>query len=627
MPRARILQDDFRDFRRDRFIDAQSGRSARLAPTLLLSNEKGVSAQHSEELTSNDWARVEFDIPSADIAGAELVFYVGGANQTQEKLMRLLVNGHRISHRQKVERMLTGGWDRARIPARYLRDGVNTVDLGMNGVLFIDPRISDAECEPHSSRSFDGGVTWHRDALGPDGKIRGEYVVRLRLKGYAPEGELVSPVYDLAHSEGDGIAPRVDLRRLRLAAERKQPRGTQIRFQLRSGSTPAFDPRQWTSWQEGSTLDQPGRFAQWRAFFTTRSAASTPQLTGVTLTVEYGEHRDSLKGVELRELDQPEIAYGSYDFQYLGPHHQVTRLVKQYRLEDVIAAGETELDKFALLRDWVHSQWLGWQAGKYPYCPSWDPLEILDTTKGDWGFGMCTHYGATFAACAAALGYVARVLVVNHHCLAEVWSDQLQKWILQDPGPNREYDATYEHRGVPVNALEFHRMHEAGTAHHLTINKLPQGTKAKMTKSWGGLFCRFGIPLRNNHLVQAEPAELYHGYSQYHWDGYLWWTVDMDPAWAENSLQTSRPADFNWSVNQTRLYPRAGEEPGVLEVDVETATPNFSHFEIRIDQGEWQKSAAPLSWALREGDNKLEVRGVNLFGRAGRVARMRVAYR
>ncbi len=62
-------------------------------------------------------------------------------------------------------------------------------------------------------------------------------------------------------------------------------------------------------------------------------------------------------------------------------------------------------------------------------------------------------------------------------------------------------------------------------------------------------------------------------------------------------------------------------------MDVETATPNFSHFEIRIDQGEWQKSAAPLSWALREGENELEVRGVNLFGRAGRTARLQVAYR
>ena len=540
--------------------------------------------------------------------------------------MRLLVNGHRISHRQKVERMMTGGWDRARIPARYLRDGINTVDLGMHGVLFIDPRTGDAECESRSSRSFDGGATWHRDALGPDGQIRGEYMVRLRLKGFAPCGELVSPVCDLAHPEGDGIAPRVDLRHLRLKAEFKQPRGTQIRFELRSGSTPAFEPRNWTAWHESGKLEQPERFAQWRAILSTRSAALTPEISSVALTVDCGETRGSLDGVELLELEHPEISYSSYDFEYLGPHHQVTRLLQQYRLEEVIAAGKSELEKFALLRDWVHSQWLGWQATKYPYCPSWDPLEILDTTKGNWGFGMCTHYGAVFAACASALGYVARALVVNHHCLAEVWSDDLQKWILQDAGPNSEYDATYEHRGIPVNALEFHRMHEAGTAHHLTINKLPQGTKARMTKSWGELFCRFGIPLRNNHLVQAEPAELYHGCSQYHWDGYLWWTVDIDPAWAENSLQTSRPADFNWSVNQTRLYPRVGEKQATLEVDVETATPNFSHFEIRIDHGEWQRSTAPLTWSLREGENELEVRGVNLFERAGRVARLRVAY-
>ncbi len=147
-----------------------------------------------------------------------------------------------------------------------------------------------------------------------------------------------------------------------------------------------------------------------------------------------------------------------------------------------------------------------------------------------------------------------------------------------------------------------------------------------MTKSWGSLFCRFGIPLRNNHLVQAEPAELHHGYSQYHWDGYLWWSVDNDPAYSEYSLQTSRPADFNWSFNQTRLYPRAGAELGVPEVDVETARPNFYYFERRMDQGEWQRSEAPIYWSLHPGGNELEVRGVNSFGKAGRVARLKVAY-
>ena len=621
MTTKRIAQRDFRDYQRSRFVDAQTSATARLAPTLMLTNELGVNGDIPDRLGPNDWARVEFDVPSAQVKSAEVLFYVKSPKSAQEKPLRLLVNGSRVNHYQKVERRLGGGWDRARIPARFLKRGVNEIAFGMNGVLSIDPNSGG-----RSSRSFDGGKTWHANALGADGQIKGEYLVRLRLKGYPPRGELVSPVFDLAAAHGGGIAPRLDIRRLRLTHEKEAPRGTRIDFEMRSGFTPTFSPRHWTSWEGQTALERPGRFAQWRAVLSSNSAAATPVLKSVTLTADYTAARGSLKGVELLELDQPDIVYSSYDFEYLAPHHRVDRLLKQYRLGEVIAPGATELEKFALLRDWVHSQWLGWQVFNYPYCPPWDPLDILATTKGNWGFGMCTHYGAVFAGCASALGYVARVLIVNGHCLAEIWSDDLQKWILQDPGPSEEYDATYESRGVPVNALEFHRMHAAGKAHHLTINKLPQKTKAKMTNDWGSTFCRFGIPLRNNHLVEAEPAELHHGYSHYHWDGYLWWSVDIDPKYAEYSLQTSRPADFYWSVNQTRLYPRAGEEPGMLAIDVETATPNFSHYQVRIDSGEWVVAEAPLSWELYHGENEMEVRGVNTFGRAGRSARLKVAY-
>ncbi len=619
MANTRIVQSDFRDYRRDRFVDART--SARLAPTLMLTNEQGVSGELGDELGRDDRARVEFDIPSAQVKSAELLFYVKGAG-TGDMPLRLMVNGHRIDHHQKAERMMTGGWDRTRIAARHLEKGLNEI-VFMNGTLFVDPGSGG-----RSSRSFDGGRTWHRNALGPDGRTRGEYLVRLRLKGFAPRGELVSPVFDLADPEGNGIAPRVAVRRLRLSHEKAAPRGTLIDFEMRSGSTPAFSARHWSPWEAGAAIESPGRFAQWRAVLSSDSASATPVLKSVALTIDSAAAPGSLDGVELLDADQPDIAYSSYDFDYLTPHFRVDRLVKQYRLKEVVAAGKTDLEKFALLRDWVHSQWLGWQAEKYPFCPTWDPLEILETTKGNWGFGMCTHYGAVFAGCASALGYVARVLIVDHHCMAEVWSDELQKWILQDAGPVREHNAQYESRGVPVGALEFHRFHEAGKAHHLRISKLPQKTKARMTGSWGSLFARFGIPLRNNHLVQAEPAELYHGYSQYHWDGYLWWSVDIDPKYPEYSLQTSRPADFNWSVNQTRLYPRAGEEAGVLEIDVETATPNFAHFQVRIDgggDGEWEEAAeGPLTWMLHTGENELEVRGVNAFGRPGRTARLKV---
>ena len=76
MTRKRIIQNDFRNFRRNRFIDAQSSKKVTLAPTLLITNESGVNGDISEALSPTDWARVEFDIPSANVAGAELVYYI-----------------------------------------------------------------------------------------------------------------------------------------------------------------------------------------------------------------------------------------------------------------------------------------------------------------------------------------------------------------------------------------------------------------------------------------------------------------------------------------------------------------------------------------------------------------------
>ncbi len=49
-------------------------------------------------------------------------------------------------------------------------------------------------------------------------------MIRLRLKGFAPHGKMVSPVFDLADPEGAGIAQRVDIRSVRLTHEKEAPR-------------------------------------------------------------------------------------------------------------------------------------------------------------------------------------------------------------------------------------------------------------------------------------------------------------------------------------------------------------------------------------------------------------------
>ena len=623
----RIVYNDFRDHLRDRFIDAQTTASARLAPTHFLTNEMGVDGDIREELTPATSSKVEFDIPSAKLKGAELLFYVNADHSTQDKPMRLQINGHVLTHRQNRERMLTGGWDRKKIAAKYLKDGVNEFVFSHNGALHIDPFPGGHADTPdsHSSRSYDGGKTWHKGALGEARAINGEYLVRLRLKGHPSRGTLCSAVIDLADEKGEGrIAPHLGIRRLALKARARKPQGTRIHFELRSGSTPSFDPRAWTGWERRNALDWPGRFVQWRAILETNSADKTPTLQGVTLEADIKEHANSLAPFELVELDHPKLVYSSYDFAYMGPHPHQQRLRKQYRLDEVIAKGQTELEQLALLRDWIHSQWLGWQSDKYPHCPSWNALEVLDTTKGDWGFGMCTHYGAVFAACASALGWVARSVVVDHHCLAEVWVEDLQKWILEDAGPNREFDATYEIDGVPLNALELHHAAAGKQRKKIKANKLPQNKIEPMTQ-YIDVFCRFGIPLRNTHLIFSEPAELRHGSGQYHWDGYLWWSDDLDPKYAEYSLQTTRPGDFYWSINQTRIYLQAADSAHTLQVDLEHTAPNFSHFLIRENNGAWREEReARFAWTLTTGANQLEVHAVNVFGKTGRIAKARV---
>jgi len=619
----RISLADFRDFTRDRFIDARSPAGVRLAPTLLLTNEMGVSSEIRERLTDQCWAKVVFRLPRGKLKGAELLFYVHDDTTTQRKPMRLIVNGHRLSHRQNRERMLTGGWDRRRIPVRLLREGRNEFVFAGNGVLYVDPAPGGS-----SSRSFDGGKTWHTDAFGPDANVRGEYLVRLRLECHPPAGQITSPVLDLADPEGEGrIAPPTKVRRVGLTSRQRTPAGTRIRFEMRSGPTPAFDARCWTPWRRTTSLSRPGRFVQWRATLETASADRTPVLREVTLEADVREDARPLRQVELAELDQPTLVRSSYGFAFAPPHPRLTRLVKQYRLEEIVGAGETELERLALLRDWVHSQWLGWQGNKYPYCPSWDPFEILETTKGNWGYGMCTHYAAVFVACAAALGYASRVVIIDHHCLAEVWSEELQKWILEDAGPAREFDATYELDGVPLNALEIHEALARGESERLMANKLPLGKAEQMDQGVAAIFCRFAIPLRNDHVIRPEPAELKHGATQYHWDGYLWWTDDIIPRYPEYSLQTSRPGDFYWSVNQSRIYLEAGGEPGSLTVQLETVTPNFAHYLVQFDGGEWKAQSAPFSWTLHPGRNELAVRSVNAFGVQGRISRAVVDYR
>ena len=609
---------------RDRFTDycADAGGLC-LAPSYLIADAMARSSKIRESLTPGMEARKLFELPAA-VESAEVLFHGGGG--TDGEPMLITVNGHQIRHVQDRERMLTGGWDRETIPGRYLRPGRNELVFSGAGWLVIDADEPGA----NSFKRLGGRGEWKGDMLGAGNDLTGEYVVRLRVLAHPPEGVATSPVLDLAAEHG--VAPGLEVTSLRLSAAPEPPPGTSVRFEVRSGSTALYAADKWTSWRDavpGETL--PGaRFVQWRAVLSSNDPDLTPLVKSVTIEASGRAVGVNHREIEVVEAPDNALDVSSYSFDYADPHHpRMRHLREKYRLEEVVAPGQTEMERFALLRQWVRRQWEGWNENDYNYCPQWDALEILELAPQNLALGMCTHYAAVFSQCAGALGYHARAVIVDHHCLAEIWSDEHGKWILQDPGllPGHEVAFQYEAAGVPVNALEMHRIAAAGDLADIDFVPPPPVPAEQLQGLFAQLYQRFGMPLRNDHLYRPEPQELEQGMDQYHWDGHLWWTDSLDPRYPEYSLQTNRPEDFYWDLNRTRIDLQDTETAAVLAVRLSGPIPNLSGFEVRRDQGEWEESGPSFEWNLRPGRNRLRARAINTMGLRGPENRVELDYR
>lgn len=609
---------------RDRFTDycADAGGLC-LAPTWLIADAMARSSKILESLTPDVEAKKLFELPAA-VESAEVLFHGGGG--TEEEPLLITVNGHEIRHVQDLERMLTGGWDRETIPGHYLRPGRNELVFSGAGTLVIDAD----EPGRNSFKRLGGRGEWKGDMLGAGNVLTGEYVVRLRVRGHPQEGVATSPVIDLAAEEA--VAPGMEVKTLRLSAAPETPPGTSVRFEVRSGSTALYASDRWTSWRpadSGETLPG-GRFVQWRAVLSSGDPAVTPLVKSVTIEASGRTAGANHPRIEVISAPQNDLAVSSYPFDYADPHHpRMRHLREKYRLEEVVAPGQTETERFALLRQWVRRQWEGWNDNTYNYCPQWDALEILELAPQNLALGMCTHYAAVFTQCAGALGYHARPVIVDHHCLTEIWSDEHGKWILQDPGllPGHEVAFQYEEAGVPINALEMHRLAAAGRMGDLEFVPPAPDPDERLRTMFVQLYQRFGMPLRNDHLYRPEPQELEQGMDQYHWDGHLWWTDSLDPRYPEYSLQTNRPEDFYWDLNRTRIDLRDTETAAALAVRLSGPIPHLDRFEVSVDQGEWEESGASFQWSLRPGRNRLRARAVNTMGLKGPENRVELEYR
>ena len=617
----------------------------RLLKTELIADEMGVTTGNMEEIIKgNTWVRKEFLLDKVEADKAVLLIHW---NEYSTRILRekdfylwVDVNGHPIRLDFDVDRMLTGGWVRCDVPVKFLKPGVNTVILRNETDYDFVISLEASRIPGRSAKSTDGGHTWDYDHLGKGDFIDGEYLIRLRLARFPSRGEIKSDYIELASLITDNlIKPEIRLKKITVTLDEETPAGSSTVLKVRGGSTPAYHPDTWSHWQDPALLTpemlKQWKFFQWRVELQTENHQVTPVLKGVFISAEMDVTGKPDKNLKVVLDNNQKIIRGYYPYTYQDAgEYRLSVLRKRYRLEEVIGGCSTEFQQYRTLASWVRSMWRdGWGKHGDDLHTPWDALISLELVPQYKASGMCSIYANTFIQAALAVGLQARGVLLDHHFITEIWSDEYGKWVTFDIGNRKDalFAAYHERNGVPLNALETHLLVNEGKMDEIWI--VPVGIKDKVKATRAPelkllgpkeIKARFGIPLRNNYLTSWLPGELEHGFIQYHYDGYLWWKDTPIPTYEEYTYQSSHVRDFYWTLNQARIFLNASDQTGVLHVVLDTETPNFEKFRVRIDGEEWKDSPSDFSWKLHKGNNFLEARPVNAFQKEGIISRITI---
>lgn len=619
----------------------------RLLKTELIADEMGVTTGGMREKVQG-LVRIkkEFLLDAVQAEAAVLLIHANTYNPDefvkQGGFLWVEVNGQKIRLEPDIPRMLTGGWIRCDVPPSFLKPGLNAVVLSNETEAPFFASVEASRLPNRSAKSRDGGKTWDYDHLGEAGFIDGEYLIRLRLARYPAEGEILSEFIEVASlATQDPIKPSVTIKKLVLELDQVAPPGTSIACAIRGGETPAYSPDTWSPWISISDLSDRNyrnwRFLQWRARLRTSDRRRTPVLKKIGLRADLDVAHETSPAVRVVGSDTMKIIRGYYPFTFQDAAEPRLAVLRQrYRLDEVVAHTSSEFEKFRVLAFWMRGIWRdGWGKHNLELHTPWDALIALELAPQYKASGMCVIYSNTFIQCALAVGLQARGIILDHHFVSEVWSNELRKWVTFDIAASTDSlrSAFHMKDDMPLNSLETHTLARDGKKDQVWIvpaGPFPKinGADQKKEKMLGPneWEARFGMPFRNNYLTSWLPGELEHGFIQYHYDGYLWWKDTPVPKYEEYTYQSSHPRDFYWTINHAQVFLSATANPADLRVSLDTVTPNFASYQVRVDGGEWKTLEADFTWTLHPGTNILEVKPVNTFGCDGITSLVKVAY-
>jgi hypothetical protein len=501
-----------------------------------------------------------------------------------------------------------------------------------------------------SARSLDGGRTWDTEHLGHQGSISGEYCIRLSLDRYAATGVYRSAVIDITGSDSP-LKERLDISGCRAEWELDIPPDCRVDIRARLGNSPLPDADDWGPFvavdDDAHYWEKPdGRYLHFEAELSTAVPLYTPLLKGLRLETQIRATATStthLASYCNGRVVRPSFPFVHEDFAKVQPLRQ------QFELDRVVEGAAGEFDAQVRLMHWAYTVPIG---NMDPY--AWNYLDLPQAERDVNGElvrlgpyqrrrreGHCLYCNLTLVAACLALGYPARWVNVSTkhtygHEVAEVWSNEFDKWILLDA--TRDYYLFDPETGIPLSLVETSQRLGAALPAPATWDFpvqhwLPDGIQPSQMNvacpkgdnpypvfdpQVGSedlvLIGHLQMPRRNDFASKPHPIP-WRLSSNWGSDQFYCWYGDALPRKREYAAHTRRWQDFSPSLNQSELFLSQTDKEGELHVEVDSETPGFAAFLVQVDGGDWrEEKEATWDWLLHTGLNHLRVKVQNSAG-------------
>lgn len=356
-------------------------------------------------------------------------------------------------------------------------------------------------------------------------------------------------------------------------------------------------------------------------------AIGAPELAYSSSRDSWVELQHTVPGFRLIETLESSEHPNAIPFVYQRSDADYLRSFRaRFGLDKIIEGALDEYDAMLRLGGWLGARWdhgTDEVPGGNLVC---NPAAVIEAGERGAKY-WCEIAAKTAVQAATALGWTARLTTASRdgytweHAVAELWSNQFDKWFALDT----DFNLVYEAGGIPLSAFELSRDGERLQRENKLALRMVAPPKASLPfQDLVPFYAYVHIDMRNDWctrpLRRGSPAG---------GDMATWWTARP----TLNRILTKRvrvddPAAFDWSVNSTAIHAVSARRPDegqlIVQIGFSGYSPAFERFEVQVDGKGWERvEAMGYSLSVGDGIHTIEGRLVTSSGGRGPISRVR----